>query len=116
MNRREHMRERGESATKPQSPKKELWAIALPLALVAVFMVFVVVGLVFAGAVTVVAGFGVIGSSSATGLLGLGCGLALIGGATLLGVGVYVIFVKCMPVIVRGINDGLNHIQKRGIK
>lgn len=132
-----------ESVAKPQSPKKGLWAIvfivlaifaspiALPLALVAVVLVFVailligvfaftgvvvVASFIFAGVVSSIAAFGVIVASPATGVFALGFGLAFIGIGILSGVGVYLAFGKCMPVVVKGINDGLNRIQRRGRK
>ncbi|MGL4798216.1 MAG: DUF1700 domain-containing protein [Cellulosilyticaceae bacterium] len=130
-----------ESVARPESPKKGIGAvvfiilaifaapIALPLAIAAVAVVFallvvlvvlaftgviVVASFVFAGVVSFFASFAVIATNPATGIFALGVGISFIGLGILVAIGIYVAWVKCMPSVVRGINDGLNRLQRRG--
>lgn len=130
-----------ESVAKPQSPRKGLWAIllvllaicaapiALPVAIVAVTLIFVAivlvvvfifVGVVIVGAMGVagiaglISAVAVITLSPATGIFCLGIGIAFIGICLLCGICVSIGLTRGMPYVVRGINDGLNRIQKRG--
>lgn len=132
-----------ESVSKPESPKKGIWAIVLmvlaifalpiafPLALTAVILAFVAVLLVvifiFVGFVLVVS-FGISGiavfavafpvftMSPVTGAFCLGIGLVLIGGALLCAALVYLGTAKGIPVIVGGINNLFNRMKRKGNK
>lgn len=129
-----------ESAAKPQSPKKGIWAIVLivlailaspiafPLALVAIILVFVAVLLVgifiFTGVIIVfamgVGGFtsliasaAIFAASPATGIFCLGIGISFVGVALLFGALVYEGIVRGVPVFIKGMNSGFNRINRR---